>query len=628
MRREVTSAMLRRVLLLALLAGLATARTARPEEPAPPPLDPALLAAIEARGFAVDDRPVRGLAGAYRTSPCPVLVTTDSMFAAWTLLLRRAVGVFGAAVAESLRGWITEWDEAVRQKGAGEAGRIARDYTALLSLFAARPPANLDATRRLALLRRLARIRGELKLAVPEPGEPGAEIDVARLRDYWKDGRTTPSDRFDTAVYWITCADLPATEDGRAALRLLAETLPVKIRDLVSGGCSVTGLARARCPGERTVIALDVPADRRFPMETFPDHAEVFGLDLLARLGSSFARERLAVDPVAASVRPATEPSAAAGSLAEQFEALLARSLSPADPRAPAVFRSPAWHVLSCQSALAAGALFRRALGPFHQPAILAGTWSRSILFHPDPVFFREFEFLSRKTADWIGVEPRSHGRRSDQVVATLSECLKRRLTPPEAEMAALRELGLALPDVEALGTEFDTPELRNRLFDSVVPWMREFLARERSAGRNGLRPVADLLAKLSDLCPRFAAAAEAELSGRPYPEPEDRLLGDWISLLERAQDPRFPGDPFCAAVVALEGLDGTRLIHGCAGLRTLYLRWSNGGEGVLVAGVVLAFRQLVGPYDAGDEAWAGLVEQGLPKVPSWAAAAAPAAPR
>ncbi len=614
-----------RVLLLALLAGLATARTARPEEPAPPALDPALLAAIEARGFAVDDRPVRGLAGAYRASHYPVLVTTDSMFAVYTLLLRRAVGVFGDTVAERLRGWITEWDEAVRQTGAGEAGRIARDYTALLSLFAARPPANLDETRRIALARRLARFRGELKLAVPEPGEPGAGIDVARLRDYWKDGRTTPSDRFDTAVYWITRADLPDTEDGRAALRLLADTLPAELRDLVSGGFSFTGLARARCPGERTVIAIDVPADRRFPPGTFPDHAGIFGLDFLARLGSSFARERLAADPVAALVRPATEPSAAAGSLAEQFTALLARTLSPPDPRAPAVFRSPEWHVLACQSALAADALFRRAVGPFHRPVILAGQWSRTILFHPDPVFFREFESLSQKTADWIGAEPRSHRMGNDAVVEALAERLKLGLTPSQTEMAALRELGLALPDVEALGTEFDTSELRNRLLDSVVPWMRELLARERSAGRKGLRPVA---ATLAALCARFAAAAEAELSGRPYPEPEDRLLGDWISLLEHAQDPKVPGDPFCAAVVALQGLGETRLIHGCAGLRSLYVRWPDGGEGVLARGVVFAYRELVGPYDAGDEAWAGLVEQGLPKPPSWAADAAPAAPR
>jgi hypothetical protein len=399
-----------RILLLALLAGLATARTALPEDPVPPALDPALLAAIEARGFAVDDRPVRGLAAAYRDSRWPVLVTTDSMFAAWTLLRRRAVGVFGAIVAENLRGWITEWDEAVRRRGVGEPGRIARDYTALLGLLAARPPADLDPARRVALTRRLARLRGDLKLAVPEPGEPGAGLDVARLRGYWKDGRTTPSDRFDTAVYWITRADLPDTEDGRAALRLLAETLPVGLRDLVSGGFSVTGLARARCPVERTVIAIDVPADERFPPEAFPDHTEIFGLDLLARLGSSFARERLAADPVAASVRPATEPSVAAGSLAERFAALLARTLSTLNPRAPAVFRSPAWHILSCQSALAADALFRRAVGPFQKSDSVFGRWSRSILFHPDPVFFREFGLLAEKTADWIGTlgaEPR-----------------------------------------------------------------------------------------------------------------------------------------------------------------------------------------------------------------------------
>ena len=143
----------------------------------------------------------------------------------------------------------------------------------------------------------------------------------------------------------------------------------------------------------------------------------------------------------------------------------------------------------------------------------------------------------------------------------------------------------------------------RDRFF-TAVHWITRIELPDSAAGREALALLVatmpgDLRARVSD----------------PF---------EWIGLARVSFPGAFSLDgvdgPYCAAVAGVGDPSlRAKLWQGSAGLRTLHLRYHVDGKPVLTRGAVFAYREHQTEKWLDDEAWADLIEDGIPKSPPWA---------
>jgi hypothetical protein len=628
--------------VLATLAVAPATGAARDGETAP---GPAVLRALEERGFAADGSTPATLTGTYRwQGKEPVFLSSDAGLAAYLLLLRRAQDDLAFLADEALGREALVWDETVRRAAPGDEGRAARFVTAVLVRLAGAPSPPPGEDIREAVEAQIARVlgSGEPKHTVELLGTP---LDEAHLRALLRNAASPEQARADAAVFWLSRVRFPP--EAERSRRVLVETMAESLRDRILGHFRRAGVTRARFPGEHGVFDVTVPGDRRFPPGTLSTRAEVVGLDLGARLGSRLARELLERRPIVG-LRESGDASPEAGTLAADFHGLLRRTLSPAHPKAPALFRSRAWEAQSLSSALAANALFLRAMGPLQAPSRVFGGEVPPYFVHPDPEFWERLAAMAETTADMLtatgpgpGVPAKSRVR---EALERLDGCVRDWVVLPQEHLDVLRRCRLGGGEVSLIasvgrkevpsrweGTPSSWIELVRKCLTPgerkplVIDDLRRWAARESEESPGGpwdpswtgSLGTVSLLRRLADVARRAAAVAALQLAGSEFAEHE-RLAFDFGLLGECAEGTLLDENPHAGCVVSLDD-PPLRLVQGSTGLRDLWLLYPWKGESVRARGVVFGYGEFVGDEWPSDARWRALVAEGKATPPRWA---------
>jgi hypothetical protein len=610
---------------------------------------PALLRTLEDRGFAVDGSTRATLTGTYRwPGKDPVYVSSDAGLAVYLLLLRRAQDDLAFIADEALGREAVSWDEAVRRAAPGAEGRAARFVTAVLvNLTGAKatpPGEDIREAVETQVIRLLG--NGELRGAVEFLGTP---LDEAHLRALIRNATSPEQAHADAAVFWLSRVRItPAEERSRKAL---VDTLPTTLRDRILGLFRRAGVTRVRFPGEHGVFDVAAFGDQRFPPGTLPSHAEAVGLDLGARLGSRLARELIEKRPVAG-LRDAGDATPEAGTIAADFDGLLRHTLGPADPKAPALFRSRAWEAQSLQSALAANALFLRGLGPVQDPTRVFGAESPPYFVHPDPAFWEGLSTLARKTAEMLTATGPGPGlpakSRVQAALDRLGSCVREWVVLPQEDLDVLRRCRLggwnfaliesvgkkeapslwkeeAPQDWKQLIQKWLKPGVRGPLAPRALEDLREWASRtsEDSPGARwapswtGPLGTVSLLERLAEVAGRASVVASMQLAGGEFKE-HGSLAIDFGLLSECAEGFFGAEYPHAGCVVVLDD-PPLRLVQGSTGLRDLWLLYPWKSEKVRARGVVFGYGEFVGVEWPSDARWRDLVVQGRIAPPPWA---------
>ena len=416
-------------------------------------------------------------------------------------------------------------------------------------------------------------------------------------------------------------------------------------------------------PCLRVLPAASFPEGRLFDLWCDPraqPAREPSGLFVAAALGGDFARrEALAhrtpgeAEELARAIDACTSLASCYGLHGDYLRCLEAL-LDEAEPDAPAFLSSDAWKRKSTNAVLAGWAQSRHTWVLQAREDVMWGGKEDTLagFVEPDPEFFSRLAELIERSSTLLekeGAFDESLSRHELLWLAKdLAESLRAGGSPrasTEIEMMVMYGRKSAIGDwFECLrsGEEFGGIPGRGDLEPEEVPKVLKALDGDIKL-LEGTAPLPRLLAscvseitpplqrtwqRLERLCRRLESMSQKQLRGRPWDADERNLLLNFgpalgAAMLYEGNSYEHPNDDaprVSSAYADLRDPKAPRYFQvGIARPRALYVLYPWNGEDRLCRGVVVPYREFVGPKRLGDAEWRTLLDsKDAPTSPSW----------
>lgn len=393
------------------------------------------------------------------------------------------------------------------------------------------------------------------------------------------------------------------------------------------------------------------------------------GLWVAGMLGSPLARDLLADAWEGAGGEASIAPLVEGKSWIAQAHRMRAALLDAAEPEAPALFSTPAWHRKALRTALGSWALERNIWTLHSGPVMTVGGGPKQLpgLLEPDPEVFARLAEMGRTVLAWMESEEvdgeAMRLEHADAVLAYTRGSVASLLDPdspfPPSErrlLSWLAEVGVVTEEEEsALSVRmpwgFD-PGVRRRwqirqsgeseaVIEEKIRVVRERLAPLLAAAERWHARATDLSVKLDgpppgvplapqwkrwiDLCMRLELLAHKQLRQQRWSDEDSaflkrfgvelgEMMGYSFGSVEHAED-----DAPRAAAVLCDPIHDTVRIVGTGRPREVWVLYPYRGELWPCRGVVLSYYEHDGKEVPSDAEWKALLDsKDPPREPAW----------